>query len=52
MYPRIVTPFDVIVFSPGLVSTQLPPASPARSTMTEPAAVSLDHTAETYASWL
>lgn len=40
VYPRMVTPLGVTNFSPGLVSTQLPPASPARSTMTDPATVS------------
>ncbi len=31
------TPFGVTTTSPGLASSQLPPRSTARSTMTEPA---------------
>ena len=32
----MVTPFSVVVISPGCVPSQLPPASAARSTITEP----------------
>ena len=34
--PSIVTPLGVWWISPGLVASQLPPASAARSTITEP----------------
>ena len=38
--PMIVTPFGVVTISPGRLPSTLPPASTARSTMTEPGASS------------
>src|SRR3954452_1843060 len=38
--PTILTPPSVVKTSPGLVSSQLPPASAARSTITEPGFIS------------
>src|SRR3954471_467351 len=38
--PTILTPPSVVKVSPGLVSSQLPPASAARSTITDPGFIS------------
>ena len=41
--PTIVTPCLTTMSSPGRVSSQLPPRSAARSTITEPGAILRDH---------
>lgn len=36
VYPMMVTPLGVVVFSPGMTPSTLPPLAAAMSTMTDP----------------